>query len=298
MTVLPTFIIGGAPKAGTTALWMYFQARRDVCMASIKEPRFFSEMQGELERGVIGEGPNRGGRYAEGLAWYESLFSHCNRNPRAIGEASTYYFSAPDSPALIRRYLPDVRLVFLLRDPVRRAYSHYWEEDKLGWNLPSFEEMVIKDHPRLRHYLQVSAYRDNLQRFEAEFPRSQICVLTAESLRANPKSVLAEACSFLDLDFDDSADVLAAEHNAQVTPRFRPLQRAISAIHGSGLPALLPGGVRRVLGRARKGLMTVNSRPISYPRLSQDVEQILRERTGEHTSYVEAWLGRAIPEWR
>ena len=158
---LPTFIIAGAPKCGTTALWNYLNEHPEVCMARIKEPRFFSQMPGELDKKTIGSGPLRSGYFNRGINWYQSLFDSCQQL-KARGEASTYYFSAIDSPILIESLIPKVRLIFILRDPVKRLYSHYWQEYKLGLGMPSFEDMVRDNHPRFQYYSYVSSYKINL----------------------------------------------------------------------------------------------------------------------------------------
>ena len=129
--MLPTFIIAGAGKSGTTALWAYLNQHPEICMSRIKEPMFFTNLLGYRQGGSI-EAPVYEGRYKSGLEWYEKLFAKCCQK-RALGEASTAYMYAKDAAGLIKKTLPEVKLIFLLRNPVDRLYSNYWQERKYGW---------------------------------------------------------------------------------------------------------------------------------------------------------------------
>jgi len=148
--MLPTFILAGAPKCGTTSLWEYFQMHPDVCTCAVKEPKFFCE-----EPSYVQEPDNyrskSTGNYQKSINWYKSLFRQC-KVENAIGEASGNYFISLEAPQLINKHLPDVILLFILRDPVERIYSHYWQEIRVGHKLPSFDT-----HAFIRHVYSFSS---------------------------------------------------------------------------------------------------------------------------------------------
>ena len=107
--VKPTFLIIGAPKTGTTSLWALLSEHPDVFVFPWKGTQFFSK------------------RYDWGFAWYESLFDE-GSDATAIGESSANYSLGPsDSPVpqRIADYLPGVRLIYMVRNPLERIESHY-----------------------------------------------------------------------------------------------------------------------------------------------------------------------------
>src|SRR5687768_751449 len=107
--MLPTFVIIGAMKCGTTSLHYYLAEHPDVCMSEVKETNFFVA---ELN-------------YARGLPWYESLFP---RRAAACGEASPVYAATwrfAGIPERMHAVLPRARLIYIVRDPVERMVSQY-----------------------------------------------------------------------------------------------------------------------------------------------------------------------------
>src|SRR3954452_15181480 len=117
---LPDFLLVGAPKAGTTALHVALGGHPQLCMASVKEPKFF------LTDGPppSGGGPGDAKTYSE-YVWrledYEELWSHATRG-QLRGESTTLYLQDPDAHERIAKTVPDAKLVAVLRDPVDRAH--------------------------------------------------------------------------------------------------------------------------------------------------------------------------------
>src|ERR1051325_186535 len=112
--ILPNFFIVGAARSGTTSLYEYLSQAHSIYMSPIKEPHFFA--------------PNaRSSQYSRVIRdWYEylKLFDHV-KNEIAIGEASPSYLWDHESPTFIQRTIPQARIIILLRDPIKRAFSHY-----------------------------------------------------------------------------------------------------------------------------------------------------------------------------
>ena len=92
---LPTFILAGAPKAGSSAFWHYIRQHPDIYLPDEKEPFFFDF------------------NFEKGLDWYESKFDGHN-GEAAIGEATVWYMRWRSVPERIHSLLPDVKLIFLL----------------------------------------------------------------------------------------------------------------------------------------------------------------------------------------
>ena len=186
MNRMPDFIIIGAAKSGTTSLYNYLMQHPDVFMPESKEPCFFDDTVA----------------WGKGLDWYASLFNEAKDN-QICGEASTNYTRWPQVhgvPERMKKIVPNVKLIYVIRNPVERAYSHYvhrWTKEVYP-GLPftmDFFEYVRKD-PMC---IDSSKYSDQLDRYLKEFKQEQILVIVFENLLQNPAVVLSEVQEFLEL---------------------------------------------------------------------------------------------------
>ena len=178
--MLPTFLLIGAMKSGTTTLYGYLAQHPDVFMPALKEPNFFND------------------HWHRGVGWYERLFTAAG-GALARGEASVRYTSFPDDPECPRRIasvVPDMRLLFLVREPVDRIRSHYLHEvAALRERRPL--EQAVRENPI---YLDRSRYAMQLERYLEHFRREQLLVLRAEDLFRAPLEVLPRVYAFLGVD--------------------------------------------------------------------------------------------------
>ncbi|MDP9365630.1 MAG: sulfotransferase domain-containing protein [Chloroflexota bacterium] len=214
----PGFIIVGAQKGGTTSLHRYLTHHPDVGGALRKEVHFFSW------------------RYDEGLDWYLAHFPQ--RGEYAfVGEASTSYLSDPDVPERVRRAVPDVRLIALLRNPIDRAYSQYQMNVRKEFEPLSFEEAIAAEPDRLASassrsdtlwryssYLTRGLYADQLGWWFDAFPREQVLVLSSEAFFERPADCLRESLAFLGLSPWEPAEYEV--HNPGAYGDMRPETRA------------------------------------------------------------------------
>lgn len=294
--MVPSFIVAGAPKSGTTSLWEYLKAHPEVCMARMKEPAFFTEVMGWDETGDE-SAPRRSGRFRKGMDWYQGLFGDCE-SKKATGEASTLYWEATDAAGLIRRHVPDVRLIFLVRNPVNRVYSNYWQERKQGRKIPDFYEMVMNRHPRLEQYIYVSSYDIHLERFSSIFDDDQLLVLLYEDMRNNPAEVLRAVYGHIGIDESFLPSNLGQKFNAARLPRSDWTQRLISAPWLHRTADKLPDWARAVAVKSRTALVSLNSVQRQYPPLSSRTRESLSHELSGAVDAVEEFLGQAIPSWR
>jgi len=179
--MLPNFIIAGPPKSGTTSLQLYLDKHPDVFVTG--EAHFFDN------------------NYEKGLKWYETYFEKY-QNEKAIGEKSPSYFFGPDVPERIKKHIPEAKLLFIFRDPIKRAYSHYWHNVRHAREkAKTFELAVENEINDMKNednvYLKISNYVTHLKRWEKTFPKSKMYFLTLENLN---KDVLYEILEFLDVD--------------------------------------------------------------------------------------------------
>lgn len=181
---LPDFIVIGAMKAGTTALWAYLREHPEITGPPWKETSHFDRYGATGERA------------------YRAHFPLRVRAGTLVGEASPGYVFHPVVPQRVHELIPDVRLIVLLRDPVARAFSHYQHAVGLGREDLSFddalaaepqrlagvEERMIADPAYFSHewwdhsYFSRGLYAEQLERWLAVFPREQLLVLTSDEL--------------------------------------------------------------------------------------------------------------------
>ena len=184
---LPDFLVIGAQKAGTTALYAYLRWHPGITGPSWKEVSFFDR------------------HWWRGASWYRGQFPLRWRG-RLVGEASPSYLFHPLAPERARAVVPDARLVALLRDPVDRAYSHYQHEVALGREPLSFEGALAAEEERTRGeverlvadprafsrawwdhtYAARGLYAEQLERWLAVYPREQLLVVTTDELGERP----------------------------------------------------------------------------------------------------------------
>ncbi len=194
---LPHFVIGGAPRCGTTYLHSQMRLHPEICMAVTKEPWFFVEAPEPT--GLLKLlGIRTRGYHHRGWSWYEAQFAHCP-DGRVRGEASVGYLHSPESAKLLKAAAPNVRLVFMLRDPVDRIVSQYLR-DLRYWRLPPLEEMIASGDERLTEWVDASSYARHLERFYAAFSREQILVGFLEDLRSEARATVARVFEFVGVD--------------------------------------------------------------------------------------------------
>jgi hypothetical protein len=193
---LVDFLICGTQKGGTTALYSYLSEHPQICMAGQKEVHFFDSDNA----------------FSSGRPPYEVY--HASFKPRQgerlLGEATPIYMYWYQAAERIWKYNPNIKLIFILRSPIDRAYSHWNMERERGMETLSFWDALQTESERCRlalpkqhrvfSYTSRGFYLDQLRRFMSYFPREQLFILKHEDLRARPAEALGELCAFLEVD--------------------------------------------------------------------------------------------------
>jgi hypothetical protein len=189
---LPSFFIIGAQKAGTSSLFAWLRASPGFVAPLMKEVHYFTL------------------HHDKSLAWYRSHFPLRRRlgDTGQTGEATPYMLFHPDAARRTAGCLPQARFVVLLRDPVNRAWSHYWYERRKGLEPLSFEAAIAHELERTgtdpwahQHlsYLARSRYAEQLERWFRHFPRARFLVLRSEDAFAEPQATTDRVCRWLGL---------------------------------------------------------------------------------------------------
>lgn len=270
-TTFPNFFVVGAMRSGTTSLARALGAHPDVFLAPVKEIHFFDR------------------NYHRGLDWYRSHFADVTTE-QAVGEATQTYLYDPDALERMVAVAPEARLVAILRDPVDRAYSHYWHERARGWEPLEFEDAIAAEPDRLAaggearyrySYLDRGRYLAQLQRLCQVFPREALVVVQFEDFRDDPKEVYTSVCRHLQVDDGMIPAILGERINPYVTFRSRWVRT---------FSRQLPARLREVAER-------LNVREATYPPMAPATRERLTAAFAHEVATLADWLGRDLSIW-
>jgi hypothetical protein len=232
---MPNFFVIGAQKAGTTSLYYYLRQHPQVYMSPIKEPFFFDHKinaRGEVVREQFG-GPGPPHVKFANLGEYRTLFRGVS-GEKAIGEASVLYIYAPGTAERIKRYVPEAKVIALLRNPADRAYSAFLHAVRIGREpLTDFSQALREEEDRIRdkwhyafHYRNRGLYHAQLERYYEVFGREKVGVWLYEDLSVDPIGVVQSALRFLGVDDTFTPDV-STKHNPARVPKSRAARLTI-----------------------------------------------------------------------
>jgi hypothetical protein len=211
--MLPNCIIGGTGRAGTTALFRYLGDHPQVCISAKKEVRFFTSSENVLNpkdsRTIITEAD---------LLEYASYFSHCSTDMLVRVEASpNYLYGGPVVAGNIKTYLPDARLVFILRNPATRFIALYTSLPNMhpllrGMGFEEFVQIATSVHTsscrgidgelleQIRRIYRFGRYSDYLGDYMTRFQKERIGIFFFEDLVANTAGFVDGVCRFIGID--------------------------------------------------------------------------------------------------
>jgi len=294
--MLPTFICVGAAKAGTTTLNNYLDIHPEVGLSLFKEPDFFHNELGVYDGGKP-DGPPSSGHYYRGFEWYKNLFRP-TPEMKAIGEISTAYIAIQDAPQLIYNHLPNVQIIFCLRDPVARLYSHYWEERKAGRKSPPFDEMVRSNHPRFAYYYYVSSYHLHIKRYLELFPTEKVLITLFDDLRDNPLQYIQEVYNFIGVNHKFTPPNLGVKSNISQKPKSAVFQRLLTWLATARWELTTDYWLYEWMAIFGRWLVRLNSRNLTYPPLPPEIRRSLVYEFKETTKVVESLLQRELTSWK
>jgi len=210
--VVPSFLIIGVQKGGTTSLFAYLNSHPHVLPCLVKEPHFFDFRFGygaAIYRACF---PLQ--RQVQSLKATSSCSVHC-------GEASPYYIYQPQVPQRAKDVVPEAKLILLLRNPVERAFSHYEHNKRHGIETRSFENAVEEElslgpagcldikrakangrqHHRHFSYLSRGLYFEQIKNWHSVFPKEQMLILRSEDFFRNTATEFRKVLAFLGLEY-------------------------------------------------------------------------------------------------
>lgn len=183
---LPDFIVVGAMKCATTSLCYALSRHENIYICEPKEPEFF----------------NRDQEYRQGISQYSRLFESAD-NGMICGEGSTSYSKCglfPRASERLAEHLPNVKLIYIMRDPIRRIESHWMHTAR---NNPGFDTPFLDSIVGDANYVDTSCYWRQYLHLRKHFPPDQFLLLLFEDFKSNPKEVTRQCLKFIGVDNQD-----------------------------------------------------------------------------------------------
>jgi len=294
----PNLFIVGAPKSGTTALFHYLSEHPNVYASPLKEPHFFAT---DLKRGI------------SDIDEYLSLFAPANDQHLILGEAFVWYLYSSSAIRNIHRFMPEARVIAMLRNPVGLVYSEHaqlvynFEEDEhdfeKAWKLQekrrrgeALPRYVV--NPEFLDYANIGKLGYQVERLMSVIPKDQLRIILHEDFQADTADAYKQTLKFLDLT-DDGRESFPrinqnCVHRSQIVGRFirkppRHLQKIIKEIE-------------RRTGREQfwgiNGLTRINTKSQKRPDLRPAFRRELQEVFRDDVEKLSGLIDRDLSHWQ
>jgi Sulfotransferase domain len=274
--MLPTYIIIGAMKCGTTSLHRYLSAHPQISTSTKKELDFFKTEKD----------------FAKGVQWYTSQF---NASYRIRGEGSPNYAKChifPGVPQRMYSVIPDCKLIYIVRNPIQRAISHYLH----NWSAGIESRPISKAFQRFENnnYILTGNYLFQLGKFLEYYPQDQVLVLLSEDLLKERQATLSRVFQFLGVD--DAfvcQDFHQVYHRTSTMRRERPLVR-LTQRH---FPVMLTLARKLLPSSALGKLSKIATTPVPSVIIDQELRARLVEHYELNVQALSRFLGGKTPNW-
>lgn len=293
---LPSFLIVGAAKCGTTSLHYYLKDHPNIFLPELKEPKFITSQfmkfpfcgpgDYEVERGLI--------KQYEG---YIQIFSDAPANA-TVGEASadTLFFYENSIP-IIKKFLGETKIVILLRNPIERAYSAYMHMIRDNRETLSFREALDSEEERMKQnwefiwlYKQVGLYSEQVKAYLDNFEHVKIYLF--EDLKDDPQALLKDLFLFLNVDTTFVPKNLQERYNVSGIPKNKFMHWFL---HNKSIRSLfkpfIPEAKRREI---MKKLKSNNLKKVS---MFDEDRNYLKEYYQKDIKKLETLIDRDLSHW-
>lgn len=290
--ILPNFLIVGVQKAGTTSIYNYLQEHPQVYMSRVKETNFLEK---DWEKIPL-EQQNKNGIVT--IEKYAELFADV-KDEIAIGEVSpNYLFHYESSAARIKQYLPDAKLIVVLRNPVERAYSDHLMHlrDAIGYR--SLSEQ-IKHSSHKSFILRKGFYYEPIKYYFEQFEREQIRVFFYDDLCAKPQEFMQEMYQYLEVNSNFTPDTNKKAQVAKI-PKNKAINNLLQRKNllrntaANIMKTVMPVETRQKL---RDRLISFNSQTKKAIPLSSEERQQLIELYREDILQLQDLLEKDLSKW-
>jgi hypothetical protein len=298
---LPNFILIGAAKSGTSSLYYYLKQHPQVYMPASrdqKEPDFFT-LEGKSREQLGPFGKFTMHNAITDLASYEALFEGV-QDELAIGEASTSYLYSEKAAHRIHHYIPDAKIIAILRDPAERAFSHFLfslsngrePNHNFAQTLKEEDRRVAEGWSFQWHHKRRGFYFKQLQPYYQLFGSEQIRVYLYEDLINQPIGLTKKIFEFLKVDDTFSPDT-TKKHNPTAVPKNQTLNTLLNR------PNLLKDTIKHFIPKSFRQIISepLKKQNLGKPELSKEVRKQLIAEYREDILKLQELIDRDLSNW-
>lgn len=292
--MLLNFLVVGAQKAGTTSLHYYMREHPDIYVPNQKETKFFVHDH----------------RYRNGLSFYERTFFSDWIGESAVGEVDPEYMYIEHALDRMCEVLDmeAMKFIFLLRNPIDRAFSHYVMEYKRGNEPLDFESALEAESERvcrgcmenIRYsYVSRGYYLRQIERFLEHAPRRNMLFLLSDDLKNDTGKHLGDLFNFLDVAEDFLPANMSVQFHRSTWPRSAALARWLRKKGGLEkrlMRALIPSRTLRKMVRLKT--FQLNQTTTKKFALTERVRRHLETIYRDENARLGTFLGRDLSHWK
>ncbi|OCL27619.1 hypothetical protein U472_03450 [Orenia metallireducens] len=265
------FIIVGAMKAGTTSLAFHLNNHPDIYIPQ-RELHFFDNED----------------NYKRGYKYYLSLFEY--EGEKVVGEKTPTYSYLDKVAERIYKFNPNLKIIWIFRNPIDRAYSNYWHAVEKGAEYLSFSKAIKKEPNRIKTdiwkgYLKRSIYVEQVERYLQFFNKEQMLFLLFEDFMNQPERELKKICNFVNVNAD-KFEYIEEIRNKTTVPRSKIILWLFRKIFG----------YKSRLYNITYKLNTFGKKA-GYPALSNNIRLELREYFSDYNNQLEELTGLDLSVW-
>ena len=296
---MPNFLIIGAAKAGTTALHAYIKQHPQVYVSHTKETNFFALEDQPLNFTGPGDDEAVNDFSVTSLEAYHAQYDGVT-DEVALGEASPLYLYSERAPKRIAHYVPDAKIIVMLRNPAERAYAsflHLIRDNReplrdFAQALKEEDERVAAGYEHIWHYRRLGFYYEQLSRYYAHFPAKNIKVYLQEDLKHDSDTLFRDLFEFLGVDPDFKPDT-SLKLNVSGVPKNQALHSFLAKPNWfkSTFKYLIPDAMRHKL------VTNVRQNNLEKPPLDPKVKRELTELYHEDTLKLQNLIDRDLSAW-
>jgi hypothetical protein len=208
---IPNLFIVGAPKAGTTFLYHKLKENPSLFFTRIKELNHFSHDE------IVDSNSYYQDFKIKSSDKYFKFYENSTAE-KFLVDTSVSYFAYPNTAQKIYNFNPNAKIVIILRNPIKRAFSHYLMDLRMEYAELSFMEYIsnpTKYSSHFHQYVKNSCYFENCAKYINQFKAPNVCILILEEIEKD----LPKLFNFLDLDYSDVNIDTSEKLNANKKPR-------------------------------------------------------------------------------
>jgi len=289
--LLPNFICPGAQKSATTTLYNLLHQHPDVYLPDVKELHFFDNEE----------------KYLKGILWYEKVFFSEVKGAKIIGDITPIYMYLDRVPQRIYDALgKNIKFIFMLRNPVDRAYSHYWMSYRRGYEKESFEKAIELEKDRIRignfekinfSYIERGFYSKQIKNFLYYFPKKNMKFILFEDLIRDTSNIMKQIFSFLEVDSNISINYNIKSNPAKMPKSImlRDFIQKPSTLVKKTTKLLIPN--KKLRQKAIQAIENINYRKFEKPELKLETKYKLLKIYEEDIKEFENVIDKDLSLW-